>query len=195
MSSDMVRPHLPAPLRRKYVDAEYLVTARTVRELAAVIRVDADGLERSIATNNRYAATGVDDDFGKGESVFGRQYGDPGHQPNVNLGAIDRPPYYAIAVVPTPLGTSLGLRTTPDAQVVTAAGTPIPGLYACGNDANSAMASEYPGAGCQVGAALTFGYVAARHTLTDRQAPIWATIALTSSAQPHPRVTPAPPCP
>jgi hypothetical protein len=25
------------------------------------------------------------------------------------------------------------------------------------------MASEYPGAGCQVGAGLTFGYVAARH--------------------------------
>ena len=24
-------------------------------------------------------------------------------------------------------------------------------------------ASEYPGAGCQVGAGLTFGYVAARH--------------------------------
>jgi 3-oxosteroid 1-dehydrogenase len=33
----------------------------------------------------------------------------------------------------------------------------------CGNDAQSVMASEYPGAGCQVGAGLTFGYVAARH--------------------------------
>ena len=44
-----------------------------------------------------------------------------------------------------------------------AAGAPIPGLYACGNDAQSVMGSEYPGAGCQVGAGLTFGYVAARH--------------------------------
>jgi 3-oxosteroid 1-dehydrogenase len=66
-------------------------------------------------------------------------------------------------VVPTPLGTALGLRTTVDAQVVTEDGSPIPGLYACGNDANSVMAAEYPGAGCQVGAALTFGHLAARH--------------------------------
>ena len=162
----MVRPHLPAPVRKKYVDAGYLVSAPTVGELAAKIDVDPRGLERTIAANNRYAESGVDEEFGKGESVFGKQYGDPAHQPNVNLGPIDRPPYYAIAVVPTPLGTSLGLRTTPDAQVVAESGAPIPGLYACGNDASSVMASEYPGAGCQVGAALTFGYVAARHIVT-----------------------------
>jgi 3-oxosteroid 1-dehydrogenase len=159
----MVRPHLPAALRRKYVDAGYLVSADTVRGLAAAIGVDPDGLEQTIATTNGDAATGVDTEFGKGRSVFGHQYGDPDHRPNVNLGPIDRPPYYAIAVLPTPLGTALGLRTTPQAQVVDAEGTPIPGLYACGNDASSAMASEYPGAGCQVGAALTFGHVAARH--------------------------------
>ena len=32
-----------------------------------------------------------------------------------------------------------------------------------GNDADSVMAAEYSGAGCQVGAGLSFGYVAARH--------------------------------
>ena len=95
--------------------------------------------------------------------MFGHQYGDPDHRPNVNLGPIETAPFYAIAVLPTPLGTALGLRTNPDAQVLDAAGEPIPGLYACGNDAGSVMASEYPGAGCQVGAGLTFGYVAARH--------------------------------
>jgi predicted oxidoreductase len=72
-------------------------------------------------------------------------------------------PFYALALLPTPLGTSLGLRTNADAQVLDAVGAPIPGLYACGNDAASMSASEYPGAGCQVGAGLTFGYVAARH--------------------------------
>ncbi|WP_425524754.1 FAD-binding protein [Saccharopolyspora ipomoeae] len=54
-------------------------------------------------------------------------------------------------------------RTNADAQVLDASGEPVPGLYACGNDANSITASEYPGAGCQVGAGLTFGYLAARH--------------------------------
>jgi hypothetical protein len=49
--------------------------------------------------------------------------------------------------VPTPLATALGLRIGTEAQVLDHAGEPVPGLYACGNDAQSAMASEYPGAG------------------------------------------------
>jgi 3-oxosteroid 1-dehydrogenase len=159
----MIRPHTPAPMLRKYVEAGYLHRAATVRELAASIGVDPDGLERTVADANRYARTGVDEEFGKGTSVFGHQYGDAAHTPNVNLGPIETAPYYAIAVVPTPLGTALGLQTDPSARVLDEAGEPIPGLYACGNDAQSVMASEYPGAGCQVGAGLTFGYVAARH--------------------------------
>jgi 3-oxosteroid 1-dehydrogenase len=159
----MVRPHTPDPLLRKYLDAGYLHRGATVRALAASIGVDPDGLAQTVAATNRSARTGVDEEFGKGTSPFGHQYGDPDHRPNVNLGPIETAPYYAIAVVPTPLGTALGLRTTTDAQVLDEAGAAIPGLYACGNDANSVMAAEYPGAGCQVGAALTFGYLAARH--------------------------------
>jgi succinate dehydrogenase/fumarate reductase flavoprotein subunit len=161
----MVRPHLPALLRKKYEVAGYLVTARTVRELATTIGVDPQGLEQTVIDNNRYARTGVDEEFDKGANPFDRQYGDPEHRPNVNLGPIEAPPYYAIAVVPTPLGTALGLRTNSDAQVLTESGTAIDGLYACGNDADSVMAAEYPGAGCQVGSALTFGYLAARHAV------------------------------
>jgi 3-oxosteroid 1-dehydrogenase len=163
----MVRPHTPAPLLRRYVKAGYLHRGATLRELAASIGVDADGLAHTVATTNRDAATGVDSEFGKGRSVFGHQYGDPDHRPNVNLGPIDKAPFYAIAVVPTPLGTALGLRTDPAARVLDETGAPIPGLYACGNDANSVMASEYPGAGCQVGAALTFGHLAARHAASE----------------------------
>lgn len=159
----MVYPHLPQPLLKRHVDAGYLRTGRTVRELAAAIGVDPDGLDRTVAESNRAAASGVDEEFGKGQSTFGHQYGDPAHTPNVNLGPIETAPFYAIAVVPTPLATSLGLRTNTDAQVLDASGEPVAGLYACGNDAHSIMASEYPGAGCQVGAGLTFGYLAARH--------------------------------
>ncbi|PXY36623.1 FAD-binding protein [Prauserella flavalba] len=165
----MIYPHLPERLLRRHIRAGYLHTGRTIRELAAAIGVDADGLERTVTDANRFARTGVDEEFGKGQSPFGHQYGDPAHEPNVNLGPIERAPFYAIAVVPTPLATALGVRTNPDAQVLGEDGEPVPGLYACGNDADSIMAAEYPGAGCQVGAGLTFGYQAARHAARTRR--------------------------
>ena len=116
---------------------------------------------RTVRDTNRFARTGVDEEFGKGTSVWS-PVRRPDHTPNVNLGPIQTPPLSAIAVLPTPLGTALGLRTDPSAHVLDEAGAPIPGVYACGNDAQSVMASVYPGAGCQVGAGLAFGYVAAR---------------------------------
>jgi succinate dehydrogenase/fumarate reductase flavoprotein subunit len=159
----MVYPHLPKRLRKRHINSGYLYSGRTVRELAMRIGVDPGGLEQTVADNNRFARAGVDEEFHKGESLFGQQYGDPTHEPNVNLGPIEKPPFYAMAVVPTPLGTAIGLQTNADAQVLRESGEPIAGLYACGNDANSAMGAMYPGAGCQVGTGMTFGYVAARH--------------------------------
>jgi succinate dehydrogenase/fumarate reductase flavoprotein subunit len=175
----MVRPHTPARMLRKYLKAGYLHSGATVAELAASIGVDPNGLAATVTATNHAAESGVDEEFGKGRSVFGHQYGDPDHRPNVNLGPIATAPFYAIAVVPTPLGTALGLRTDVSARVLDAAGAPIPGLYACGNDAQSVMGSEYPGAGCQVGAGLTFGYVAARHaaSLSDAPEPVSAEVA------------------
>lgn len=157
----MIRPHTPRTVLSRYVAEGYIHRAQTADELAAIIGVDAGGLRETIAANNRAARTGIDDVFAKGTSPFGHQYGDPRHRPNVNLGPIARAPFYALAVVPTPLGTALGLRTDTGARVLDSSGRPIAGLYACGNDADSPMAAEYPGAGCQVGAGLTFGYVAA----------------------------------
>jgi 3-oxosteroid 1-dehydrogenase len=159
----MIRPKLPEAYLRKYLRTGYLHGAPTIRELAERIGVDPDGLECTVADANRFAATGDDAEFGKGTSPFGLQYGDPTHRPNASLGPIEKAPFYAMALLPTPLGTSLGLRTNGDAQVLDAVGAPIDGLYACGNDAASMSAAEYPGAGCQVGGGLTFGWVAARH--------------------------------
>lgn len=157
----MVRPHTAGPFLRKYVADGYLHRADTIAGLARRIGVDPEGLAETVARNNRFAASGVDEDFGKGTSPFGHQYGDPRHTPNVNLGPIERAPFYALAVVPTPLGTARGMRIDARGRVLDAAGAPVPGLYAAGNDADSPMASEYPGAGGQVGAGMVFGYLAA----------------------------------
>jgi len=127
--------------------------------------VDADGLKATVRTYNGYARTGVDEEFHKGENAYDRASGDPEHGPNPCIGPIAGPSFYAVAVVPTPLGTSLGLLTDEHGQVLDEQHEPIPGLYACGNDMHSVFGGEYPGAGSQLGMGMTFGYLAARHAL------------------------------
>ncbi|MGM7671348.1 FAD-dependent oxidoreductase [Microbacterium sp. A93] len=156
-------PHLPAAALQKYLDSGYLYRGASLAELAGQIGVDAAGLQETVARYNGFAETGVDEDFHKGELLFGRVAGDPGHEPNPNVGPVQHGPFYAMAVVPTPLATAYGIRINAQAQVVDAAGAAIAGLYAAGNDAASVMGSEYPGAGSQVGSGMTFGWVAARH--------------------------------
>jgi len=155
----LVRPHT---LRlRRFIAAGYLHRGVTLAELAGTIGVAARGLCESVARNNAAAARGTDEEFGKGGNVYDRSNGNPRHRPNPCLGPIARAPFYGVAVVPTPLGTSLGLRTDERARVLDADGEVVPGLYACGNDMNAPLGGEYPGAGAQLGTALTFGYLAA----------------------------------
>ncbi len=157
----MIRPLTPS--LRSYVGRGYLITADTIEELARKIGVDADGLVETVKANNRFAETGVDTDFAKGTGSYERTNGDATHSPNPCLGPIDKPPFCAVAVHPTPLGTSLGLRTNAHSQVLDASDRAIPGLYACGNDQHSILAGEYPGAGSQLGLGMTFGYIAVMH--------------------------------
>jgi succinate dehydrogenase/fumarate reductase flavoprotein subunit len=157
----MIRPMTPR--LSPYVRRGYLRTAPTLEALALEIGVDAQGLAETVRKHNDYARAGVDPEFGRGGNAYDLGNGDPAHRPNPCLGPIERAPFYAVAVVPTPLGTSLGLRTNANAQVCDAGGAAIPGLYACGNDMHSVMGGEYPGAGSQIGLAMTFGFVAARH--------------------------------
>ncbi|MGA2963884.1 MAG: FAD-binding protein [Candidatus Korobacteraceae bacterium] len=159
----MIRPLTPSFFLKAHIESGYLYSANTLEELARKIGVDAAGLTATIDANNRFAQTGIDAEFNKGSSPYGRQYGDPEHSPNPCLGPIEKLPYFAIPVVPTPLGTSLGLKTDFHSRVLDTSGQPIPGLYACGCDAHSIMGGEYPGGGCQVGAGMTFGYIAALH--------------------------------
>jgi succinate dehydrogenase/fumarate reductase flavoprotein subunit len=148
-----------------HVASGYLRSGPTIEALAGAIGVDARGLAETVRRHNAFARSGVDDDFGKGGNRYDRANGDPEHRPNPCLGAIERAPFYAVRVEPTPLGTSLGLRTNANAQVCDAAGDPVPGLYAVGNDMQSVMGGEYPGAGAQLGPGMTFAYLAALHAV------------------------------
>jgi succinate dehydrogenase/fumarate reductase flavoprotein subunit len=146
---------------RKLIASGYLVEADTLDALATKIRIDATGLRDSVARNNRYAETGVDEDFGKGSTDFDRHNGDPGHKPNPCVGPIGSAPYYAMAVYPSTLGSSVGLKADADGRVLSANGAPIAGLYACGNDMASIMRGHYPGPGITLGPGMVFAYRAA----------------------------------
>lgn len=160
----MIRPMTPA--LKPYIDSGYLQVAATVEALAQKIGVAPAGLAETVMKSNEYAKTGIDPEFGKGGNAYDLGNGDPDNLPNPCLGAIKEAPFCALAVFPTPLGTSLGLRTNAHAEVCDASGRTIAGLYACGNDMHSVMGGEYPGAGAQLGPAMTFGYVAAMHAAT-----------------------------
>ncbi len=146
---------------RRFVADGYLAEADTLDELAVRIGVDASGLRASVAQNNRAAQSGIDDAFGKGSTEFDRHNGDPEHRPNPCLGPIVKAPFYAMAVYPSTLGSSIGLKTDADGRVLDTDGKPIAGLYACGNDMASIMRGRYPGPGITLGPGMVFAYRAA----------------------------------
>ncbi len=133
----------------------------TLAGLARQIGVDPSGLAETVLLNNQYAINGVDLEFGKGNSIFDRYYGDSNIQPNPCLGSIEKAPFYAMRVNAGDIGTKGGLLTDRDARVLDQDGKPIEGLFCIGNNSSSVMGTTHPGAGGTLGPAMTFGFRAA----------------------------------
>jgi FAD binding domain len=161
----MVRPRR-INLRRALADG-YVRKADTLAALAQAIGVSPETLAHTVARHNGFARAGVDEDFGKGSDAYQQNVGDPLHRPNPCIGAIEQPPFYAMAIYASDIGTSAGLLTNELGQVLRENALPIPGLYACGSDMASIMAGAYPGPGINIGPGMTFGFIAARHAAAD----------------------------
>jgi glycine/D-amino acid oxidase-like deaminating enzyme len=146
---------------RRFIDANYLFEGRTVADLAAKIGANGDVLAETIERYNRYAETGIDQEFGRGASPLNRFNGDPGNKPNPCLRKVGPGSYYAVAVWPADLASSAGLRTDSTSRVVRSDGTPLKGLYAVGTDAASIFGGTYPGPGTMIGPAMVFAWRAA----------------------------------
>ena len=137
--------------------------ADSIGELARQIDLPADELTRTIRRFNKFAAKGLDPDFGRGQSAYNDCLGDPGYRPNAAVGPLDRAPYYATRVLPADVGTCGGVITNEHAQVLDEHDRVIDGLYATGNTTATVMGRTYPGAGASIASSMVFGYVAARH--------------------------------
>jgi 3-oxosteroid 1-dehydrogenase len=163
-------PGAPVPTGRKvpkaWLESGVVKAADSWDELATKIGVPADQLEGTAARFNELATSGHDDDFNRGDSIYDNYYGDP-TLPNPNLHPLGKPPYYAFRMVLGDLGTSGGLRTDEHARVLRADDTVVRGLYAVGNTSAPVMGRSYAGAGATIGPAMTFGYVAAKHLVSE----------------------------
>lgn len=150
---------------RRYLKDGYLVEGHSIDDLAGKVGIDGAALTQSVDAFNVDAERGIDREFGKGTTVLNRFNGDPGHGPNPCVGPVEGPPFYALAIWPADIGTSMGIKTDVDGSVIAEDGHAIPGLYACGSDMSSVMRGTYPGPGITLGPAVTFAYRAVRHAL------------------------------
>lgn len=155
-------------LPRKKPDGKVLFQADSLRELAARIGVDADGLVQTARRFSEFARNGVDEDFGRGATRWDRvRGGDPDNKPNPTLGAIETAPFYAMPFHASYLGTKGGPRTNARAQVLREDGTVIAGLYAAGNVMANPFGSKAVGAGTTIGPCLTWGYIAGLNAMEE----------------------------
>lgn len=158
-------PTLAMPDSKIPVDwwGQMIFKDQTLEGLARQIGVDAGGLADTVRRNNEYARTGVDPEFGRGNSVYDRYWSLRNAERNPCLISIDTAPYYAVKIDAGDTGTKGGPAITDDGQVIDQAGQPIPGLYCIGNNAAAALGRAYPGAGGTIGPGMTFGFRAANH--------------------------------
>lgn len=145
---------------------ELAVRADTLAELAAKTGIDAAGLQATIATFNGYCASGDDLQYQRGTYPWGAlMCGDPNQQPNPNLGALERGPYYAIPLHRMAGGgiTSSGILTDEHCRAVNWNHEPIAGLYVAGNSAVRKDNGALMQSGITNARGITHGYLAGRH--------------------------------
>ena len=133
---------------------EVVFKGETVEEAAEKAGLDPKVVAEQIKRYNGFCATGIDEDFGKGED---------------SLIALEEGPFYIFETIPNVKNTYGGLVIDDCARVVDGDNQPIVGLYAAGETAGNynivrPSASYYGGnlhRGC------TFGYTAALSAVAD----------------------------
>ncbi|MDB5397882.1 MAG: 3-ketosteroid-delta-dehydrogenase [Rhodospirillales bacterium] len=164
---------MPILDRETYTRAGLWKQGATLAELAAEIGVPAEGLTLTVERFNRFAATGVDEDFHRGETpydlyiaselpaLFGLGETTKVGSPNACLIPLTTGPYYAAKVGLGDLGSKGGLKTDATARVLRPDGSVIPGLYAAGDTMAAASGEAYPAPGTPIGSCMVFSYLAA----------------------------------
>lgn len=145
---------------KDYYEHDIVYKADNIADLEQKLNIPFGNLQKTVERFNGFARTGVDLDFHRGETPHDKYYGDPTLK-NPNLLEINSAPFYALKVYPGDIGTKGGVVIDRDGRVLRTDGSPIDGVYACGNCSASVMGASYPGPGATLGPGMTFGYLAA----------------------------------
>ncbi len=125
--------------------------AETIPELAGLLGLDGDELQRTVDRYNDGVAKGKEAEFGR--SALSKDFG--------AMVRLDKPPFYGFACTTAVLATYCGLRVNTAMQVLDVYGQVIPRLYAAGE-----LTGGFHGAGYMSGTALgksaIFGRIAGR---------------------------------
>ncbi|HEV8177743.1 MAG TPA: FAD-binding protein, partial [Gemmatimonadales bacterium] len=157
--------------------ASWMTQAETIEELARKIEIDPARLKQTVTRFNEDAATGVDTEFHRGSTPQDRFLGDAGVAPNPCLAPLATGPFYAVPISAGTLGTSGGLDTNFNGQVLDRHRQPIPRLYAAGNVSAGVFRNNYPGGGATLGSAITRAFAVGEH--------------LSQTLEPHKAATPS----
>jgi len=128
------------------VQAGKVRQADSVAGLATALGLPVERFEGAVARHNAQVAAGEDRDYLK----------DPRF-----LEPIAVPPFYGAEIRPaTVCFTACGPRIDRDAQVLTATGGPVPGLFAAGECTGGVIGPAYVGSGNSYANCVVFGRVA-----------------------------------
>lgn len=135
--------------------------------LARLANLPEGALAATVARFNGFCRAGRDEDFHRGESAWERSKAKNwrgGRNPT--LGPIEEPPFVAIPLNRSLLGTKGGARTDPNGQVLRADGSLVGGLYCAGNAMANPIGTRAVGAGTTIGPCMTWGYICGNSLLT-----------------------------
>ncbi len=128
------------------IEKGLIVKANTIKELAEKIGVDPVNLQKQIREYNRYCRDKKDPIFGRAKDT---------------LKPINKPPYYAMELVPSFTNTQGGPERNEKGQVIDVRGNAIPHLYSAG-ELGSIFSGIYQGTG-NLGECLIFGRIAGKN--------------------------------
>jgi len=135
---------------KKEMESGVIKKAENLNDLARLIGVNPDSLQKTMNTYNKFAAEGKDPEFGKFKAIG------PGKSP----------PFYAGNIGATTLNCYGGLKINNKAQVIDVFGKIIPRLYAAGAVAGTVY--TYPGSGTLLDTCFVFGRIAGKRAAAEK---------------------------